>query len=327
MLISIVIPVYNVAEYLRPCVESILANDCSDCEIILVNDGSTDGVCPALCDSIAAENPNTVRVIHQENMGLGGARNSGINTALGKYLFFVDGDDTIAPDTLKTLKKTALCTDCDVISFGMCCHGGDGDFRHIQTDSVYSEKPFSLCDNKEFLLSLPGATYRLWKKSLFLSCGVSFPSRVWYEDLRTSTKLFTQAESVCTIKGDFYRYLQREGSIMNSLCLERNREIIDAFDDVVCWFKEKDLFALYKDELCKLAVDHLLIAATVRVAKKDPRHPLLEQFSDYMSKTFPDFLSCPYISRLSKLHKLLFRLICKGRYKTVGLLFRIKEKL
>jgi hypothetical protein len=209
----------------------------------------------------------------------------------------------------------------------MCCHGGDGDFRHIQTDSVYSEKPFSLCDNKEFLLSLPGATYRLWKKSLFLSCGVSFPSRVWYEDLRTSTKLFTQAESVCTIKGDFYRYLQREGSIMNSLCLERNREIIDAFDDVVCWFKEKDLFALYKDELCKLAVDHLLIAATVRVAKKDPRHPLLEQFSDYMSKTFPDFLSCPYISRLSKLHKLLLKLICKGRYKTVGLLFRIKEKL
>ena len=57
MLISIVIPVYNVAEYLRPCVESILANDCSDCEIILVNDGSTDGVCPALCDSIAAKMP------------------------------------------------------------------------------------------------------------------------------------------------------------------------------------------------------------------------------------------------------------------------------
>ena len=326
MLISIVIPVYNVAEYLRPCVESILANDCSDCEIILVNDGSTDGVCPALCDSIAAENSNTVRVIHQENMGLGGARNSGINAASGKYLFFVDGDDTVAPNTLNALKNAAD-SDCDIISFGMCTHYGDSNFTSVANNAFYSDAPFKLSERKDFLLSLPAATHRIWKKELFTSSGIYFPTKVWYEDLRTTPKLFATAHSIMTVKGDFYRYLQRQGSIMNSNSIERNREIIDAFDDVVCWFKEKDLFALYKDELCKLAVDHLLIAATVRVAKKDPRHPLLEQFSDYMIKTFPDFLSCPYISRLSKLHKLLFRLICKGRYKTVGLLFRIKEKL
>ncbi len=104
MLFSVVIPVYNVKDYLEKCVDSVLAQDCGDYEIILVDDGSTDGVSPELCDRYALASPDRIRVIHQENQGLGGARNTGLEAARGEYLFFVDSDDRIVPHALSYLE-------------------------------------------------------------------------------------------------------------------------------------------------------------------------------------------------------------------------------
>ena len=94
MRFSVVIPVYNVASYLTGCVNSVLSNQESDYEIILVDDGSTDERSGPLCDVLAAKAPNRIHVIHQKNCGLGGARNTGLEAAQGEYLFFLDGDDT-----------------------------------------------------------------------------------------------------------------------------------------------------------------------------------------------------------------------------------------
>ena len=87
MVLSIVIPVYNTASYLEGCLASVLAGDCTDCEILLVDDGSTDGVSPELCDRLAEAHPDLVQVIHQENCGLGGARNTGLEAARGENIF------------------------------------------------------------------------------------------------------------------------------------------------------------------------------------------------------------------------------------------------
>lgn len=88
-------PVYKVEKYLNECIDSILAQTFTDFELILVDDGSPDN-CPALCDA-AAEKDSRVRVIHQQNKGLSGARNAGINVARGNWLGFVDSDDMIDP--------------------------------------------------------------------------------------------------------------------------------------------------------------------------------------------------------------------------------------
>lgn len=87
VVLSIVIPVYNTANYLESCLSSVLAGDWADCEILLVDDGSTDGISPGLCDRLSEAHPGLVRVIHQENLGLGGARNTGLEAARGEYLF------------------------------------------------------------------------------------------------------------------------------------------------------------------------------------------------------------------------------------------------
>ena len=107
-LISVIIPVYKVEEYLCRCVDSVLAQTYGNLEIILVDDGSPDG-CPAMCDAYAGQDAR-IRVIHQENAGLSGARNAGIDAARGQWLAFVDSDDYLAPDFLECLYRACVDT-------------------------------------------------------------------------------------------------------------------------------------------------------------------------------------------------------------------------
>lgn len=324
MLLSIVIPVYNTKEYLESCLNSILACDCADCEILLIDDGSTDGVCPALCDRLAAEHSPLVQVIHQENKGLGGARNTGLEAACGEYVFFPDSDDTVEPETLTVLKNTIRETNADIISFNFSSDDGEGHLTPMEANYFHSEVPFRLLDRPEFLLSMPSAWSRVWRRSLFLDSAIRYPSRVWYEDIRTSMKLFCLAKSIVTIPNHLYRYLQRPGSIMHSSNVGRNREIIEALDDLLSWYEENGLLESYRDILCRLCIDHLYVAASVRVALADPHHPLLGEFASYLQTHFPDYRSNPYLNQIPTLRKLAFRLLEKKRYKTLRLLFRIK---
>lgn len=326
MRFSVVIPVYNVAEYLPGCIDSVLANGCGDCEIILVDDGSTDGICPGICDDYAARYPDLIRVIHQENRGLGGARNTGLEAAKGDYMLFVDSDDTLEPHTLNRLNEAIERSGADIIAFNLYSDDGAGQKTPVKANGLLAEEAFSLTDKPEFLLSLPSAWSRAWKRELFLSTGVRYPSRVWYEDIRTSSKLFARAESVYTIDDCLYNYLQRPGSIMNSGKVERCGEILDAFDDILGWFDQQGLTEQYRNELERLAVDHVLLAATVRVARLDPKNPLNAQFCAYMERHFPNWQKNPYLSQLPGLHKLLLKLIGKKQYGLIRLLFRIKDR-
>ena len=324
MRFSIIIPVYNVADYLRGSIDSVLANDCSDAEIILVDDGATDGICPGICDEYGKKYPDLIRVIHQQNKGLGGARNTGMAQAKGEYLFFVDSDDTLTPDALDVLRKAVEQTHADIYSFPYTAHDEQGKESHLATSAIFPS-PFTLAEHPDFLLSLPVAGARLWKKSLFDRSGIRFPEKAWYEDIRTSMKLFALADSIVTLETPIYRYLQRQGSIMHSANLARNREILDAFDDLQSWFRDNGLLDRYRPELTRLAVDHILLAATVRVARVDPKHPLLQEFEAYMAKYFPDYGTNPYLPQLPMLHKLLVILIRNRRYGMVKLLFRLKD--
>jgi len=324
MRLSIVIPVYNTAGYLEGCVNSILACDCTDCEIILVDDGSTDGKSPQLCDRMAAEHPQLIRVIHQENRGLGGARNTGLEEAKGEYLFFPDSDDSVTPNALDVMKAAIASTHADIIAFNFYSDDGAGHLRPMNANHFHSPTPFSTSQRPDFLLSLPTAVCRVWKRSLFLRTGIRFPSRVWYEDLRTSMKLMALAESVCTLNEPLYRYLQRPGSIMRSDNVARNREILDAFQDLLAWFKENNRFDTYKDALCRLCIDHVYIAASVRVLRVDIRHPLLKEFRQYLTQHFPNYRENPYLHQLPGLKRLAFRLLEGKHYRLLNLLFRLK---
>ncbi len=324
MLLSVIIPVYNVKDYLEKCVESVIDPNFNDYEIILVDDGSTDGESGALCDKIASKNPQLIRVIHQENRGLGGARNTGIREANGKYLFFPDSDDTVVPGSISLLAEKIKETNADIVAYNIMTDDGNGNRTPVSSNYIESDTPFKLSEHPEYLLSLPNAWGRVWRKTLFTENGIEYPNKVWYEDIRTSTKLFVKAESIVTIPDRLYIYLQRQGSIMRSSNLERNREIIDAFEDIISWFKKEGLFEQFKDVLCQLAIDNVYVAASVRVLREDTKHPLLSEFRKYMETEFPEYRNSSYISKLPRLKRLAYKLLEGKHYKLLKLLFKIK---
>ena len=322
MRFSIIVPVYNVEQYLQGCIDSVLANDCSDCELILVDDGSTDGVCPQICDENGKKHPELIRVIHQENQGLGGARNTGLEAARGEYVLFVDSDDTIAPGTLEILREQIDDTHADVYSFNLYSHDGEGKKKFVEVSPPY-DGSFTLLENPGFLFALPAAWARLWRRDLFINTGIRYPSRVWYEDIRTTTKLFASASSIVTLPHPLYYYLARPGSIMRSSNVKRSREILDAFDDILQWFSERGLKERYEKELCRLAVDHIQLAAVVRVIRQDAHSPLISEFVSYMYNQFPQWETNPYLAELPRRHKLLLKLIAKKRYLLIAFLFKL----
>ena len=322
-MISIVVPVYKVRDYLPGCLDSILANDTSDCEIILVDDGSPDDS-GAICDRYAQAHPDLIRVIHQDNGGLGAARNTGVANAKGEWLFFIDSDDTIAPESLGVLKEAIRLGGAKVIGFQFCADDGVNPPRPQSCGFDASASPFRLSDRKDYLLSLPSAWLRLWHRSLFTESGVLFPSRVWYEDIRTTAKLLPLADGIRVLPDHLYNYLTRQGSIMNNRNLDRNREILEALDDVLNWYRRQNLFDAYRDELCAMTVENVLLAASVRVARVDPKSPLLREFADYTAKTFPDWKHNPYRKRLTLAKRLALALVEHRRYRILKQLFAMK---
>ena len=110
---SIILPIYNVEKYLDRCVESVVNQDFDDYEMILVDDGSTDN-CPKICDNYAEKYP-FVKVVHKRNGGLSSARNAGLEVASGKYVFWIDSDDWIQPNTFKTIYNALLKNSVDVL--------------------------------------------------------------------------------------------------------------------------------------------------------------------------------------------------------------------
>ena len=327
MKISVIVPVYNVAAYLPACMDSLLCQQCDSWELILVDDGSTDGRCPGLCDEYADRFPALVRVIHQANGGLGAARNTGIEAARGDYLLFVDSDDTVAPDTLSRLTEELDRTGADMYIFSFRYVAEDGTERPAEPRrSPATGGPQTLADTPELLLDPPMAWNRLCRRALFLDHAIRFPGRVWYEDLCTTPSLLLHAKSILRLEDPFYGYLQRQGSIMRSSNLKRNLEILNALDMARAPFDAAGETETFRPWLTYLAVDSVLAAAR-RVLTVDPRADYLPDFLNYVRENYPDYRACPLLPNLGRKKRILLRLLEGGHYQLARTLFRLAGKL
>ena len=322
---TVVVPVYNVEKYLEKCVDSILAQTEPDFELLLVDDGSTDGS-GGLCDKLA-ERDGRVRVIHQENQGLGGARNTGIQQAQGDWLLLVDSDDWIEPQTLEKTMEAGLREEADLVMFAYRSVDEGGRILQTYMENAPKDRGLPLEQQPALLLTSPSAYIRLYRRELLERTGILFPPRVWYEDMRTTPKLLAEARQVVYLDYVGYNYFSRTGSITKNQNAARNREIVEAFDDLLPWFQRQGLFEKYRQELCYLVVYHADLTASVRVLLIDKKHPLLGELRAYLERWFPDWRQCPYLSRMSRAHRLLLSLLGKKRYGLVALLFQLKGRL
>lgn len=214
-LITVVVPVYNVEKYLKRCVESILNQSYIRLEIILVDDGSTDGS-GLLCDDLATRD-DRIKVIHKENGGLSDARNAGIDIAKGEFITFIDSDDFVDLDMIETLSDSTLKTGSDIAICGFV------PFYESDTPEVSGDtNVIKTLDNKKALSEMMyqksisnSAWAKLYRLSLF-SDDIRYPFGMLCEDLGTTYKLFAKANKITVNSYKGYFYLQREGSILHS---------------------------------------------------------------------------------------------------------------
>ena len=218
-LISVIIPVYNVEEYLRECIESVLNQTFRDFEIILVDDGSTDSS-GDICDEYV-EKDERVTVIHQKNGGLSVARNTGLSEANGKYVYFLDSDDYISENALATLLNIAENDSSDIVFFDAVSFADTDDFtvnqNYIRKNKYLTDKGYdvfvSLTKAKEFHSAVP---LLFINKEFLLAANISFIPGILYEDMVFTYQIFCSAGTVSQCSRALYHRRYRKDSIMTS---------------------------------------------------------------------------------------------------------------
>lgn len=214
-LVSIIVPVYNVKPYLNRCVDSLLKQSYPEIELLLVDDGSTDGS-GALCEEYAARDAR-VRVLHKPNGGLSDARNAGLDAARGTYLSFVDGDDWVSPYYIENLYHALCQADAD---FSASC------FEEVFEGKPVQSRPEAALENFEALSQtecLKRILYqdgmevttptKLYKRELFE--GVRYPVGKLYEDIPVAYEIVKRSRKAAHIANRDYYYFQRADSIQN----------------------------------------------------------------------------------------------------------------
>ena len=214
MKLSIIVPIYNVEQYLRKCVDSLLNQHIDDYEIILIDDGSPD-TCPQICDEYAAAHGN-IRVIHRENGGLSAARNSGLEVALGEYIMFMDSDDYIEPNVLSGLLSQIDRDNLEVLRYNYQNVNEQYEvflpYRNAKRDVDYSE---TVVDGETFLNERLGqmcyAVMFIIKRELLKDC--MFKEGIYFEDAEWTPRMLVSAKRVASTPKVVYNYLWRSGSI------------------------------------------------------------------------------------------------------------------
>jgi len=213
-MISVIVPVYNVEPYLRECLDSILAQTFRDLEVILVDDGSTDGS-GRICDEYQRKD-NRIVVFHAENHGLSAARNLGIDNAHGEWLMFVDSDDWVKPEFCMLPYQTAIEHKADMVIFGiMRVH------RDLTESLIDLELNGEVTQEQAVSYGRNAAWNKLYRRELF--DGIRYPARRLYEDALTTYKTIYQAKKIIFLNIPLYYYRSRDGSIV------KNQDVHDAY--------------------------------------------------------------------------------------------------
>lgn len=227
---SICVPVYNVEDYLDQCVESLLSQKGDDFEIILVDDGSSDGS-PAKCDTYRAMNPNVVRVIHQDNAGLFRARRAAFAAARGDYVVCVDSDDMLRGDALPAIREAIETTSAEVVFFDW---SRESDFSRDRDGLGICEPGKTVAVSKGDVLSLLFSSrkvnnmcmHAVRRNCIDLESAMRMDRRLQYgEDLYWSIPIYEKSSTFAYVAEPLYYYRPNDKSITHTFSASREEDV------------------------------------------------------------------------------------------------------
>ena len=280
MLVSVIVPVYNVAPYLREALDSVVNQTYKDLEIIIVDDGSTDGSAD-ICEEYA-DSDDRIKLIKQPNKGLSGARNTGLENATGDLVAFVDSDDSISPLFVESLVSAMISSDSQI---GVCRCSiiySNGSMNGVAASSVFPTISKGVYERADALKLLVEETMsvnvcnKLFRRELFSD--VRFAEGHVYEDAYPCFKLFDKAERVVLVDESLYNYRRRPDSITASINMDNINDCLLAHNCVSDLIRQKwsDIIpeSLYLKKHQKIVT--FLILSYIKLIKSGTRDKSLE---------------------------------------------------
>ena len=306
--VSVVVPVYNVEEYVAKCLDSLVNQTLKDIEIIVVNDGSPDNS-QEIIDEYVKKYKNVKSYI-KKNGGLSDARNYGLKYAKGEYISFIDSDDYVDIHMMEKMYNKANKEKLDIV---VC----DSVEIHNEKNILKrSNLHYSNDDIKNYIISPPMAWSRLYRKNVFEN--IKFTKGIYYEDLDFTPSLVKLTSKIGFVEEGLYYYIQRDNSIMRQK--KYNDKLLDIFKVLE---KNKELlYNDYSEEIEYLYITHLLRTATLRFLDYEEYNELIDKVIYTMRNNFPNYSKNIYYKKSS--YKL--KIVCNLAYHKRIKLLRVLKK-
>lgn len=313
--VSVIVPVYNVEKYIEKCLTSLVNQTLEDIEIIVVNDGSKDNS-KKIIEEFIQIYPKKIVYLEKENGGLSDARNYGIPYAKGEYIAFLDSDDYVEKDTYEKMYELAKKEKSDMVECDFYWEYPNK--TKIDTGEIYHNK-------KEMLEKVRVVAWnKLIKRETLEKAKIEFPKGYRYEDVEFTYKLIPYLDKVSFLKKPCIHYIQRENSISN-LQNEKTKEIFDVLEHVINYYKEKNIYDEYEQQLEYIYARYLLCSSLLRIVKikdKETRNNLLDMTWTNLNTKFPNWKENKILKKNNSGKNLYMKTVNKTTYKIYSKIFR-----
>lgn len=298
--VSVIVPVYNVENYLARCLDSLVNQTLNEIEIIIVNDSTKDNS-QIIIDQYQKRYPTKIKSFIKENGGVGDARNFGLKYAEAEFIGFIDSDDYVEISMYEKMYKSAIDNNSDLV---VC------DLEYVweknnEKETMFGYNPISKVNiNKSIFLAPLFSWNKLYRKKLFIDYNIYFPKGLWYEDIPVVVPIFSLAKNISYVNETMIHYLQHDSSIMGAKTSPKMFDIFTSLSMVKDFYERNNLFNEYCDELEYLYIEHFLLYGSFRFLRSSDYKALIHRAIKTVNITFPNWRGNKYL----KLKPLKYRI-------------------
>lgn len=312
-LVTVVVPIYNVENYLERCIVSIINQTYKNIEILLINDGSPDNS-KKIMEQFRIKD-SRIKCFYKENGGLSDTRNFAINKAKGKYICFIDGDDYIENTFVEKLFNKLKIEKADI---AWC------NFNMVNDEGKYDE--IVINENDIWFFEIPSACNKLFNIKLFKNNNILFPKGIWYEDLATTPRLLLSAKKICYVNENLYDYYFNDKSITNTYSIKvlDSLKAVKIVDSYVIENKINNV----EDKIEYLYLYNGLLNTVYRLSMcNEAKISDIKNVVKICEDRFPKLLkNNTYIKRLDTSRKILRLLLKLKLYRFTRFIIRFKKR-
>ncbi|MDD2591847.1 MAG: glycosyltransferase [Erysipelotrichaceae bacterium] len=314
--VSIVVPVYNVEQYLSRCLESLVNQTLQNIEILVINDSSPDNS-QVIIDDYAKKYPNMIKSFIKPNGGISSVRNFGIKHATGEYIAFVDSDDYVEHDMFEIMYNAAIINNANVVI-------SDFYFTYPDKEIIYNEFPYN--DSKSMIINLFAVLWnKLYKKEYLDKLNIGFMEGYRFEDVSFLMKMAVYHERFHFVAKPLIHYVQRQDSITASHNYQV-KDIVFILNDILAFYKERGYYHTYQSELEYFFIRFTLgqpFRSCSKITDQEDRKYSLDLLWKTLNDNFPNWKSNQYIKTLPGLKNRYFNLINRPLYHISAFINRL----